>query len=98
MLEAAIKRMQREQEQRDADFKDEVFMLYVQALQIRNMIGNVLSGESPSWSSTNGTPTCSNRQRRKPNGKPSPARCIWTNGRRLLHVLMHDSEKHTERR
>ena len=46
MLEAAIKRMQREQEQRDADFKDEAFMLYVQALQIRNMIGNVLSGES----------------------------------------------------
>lgn len=46
MLEAAIKRMQREQEQRDADFKDEVFMLYVQAHQIRNMIGNVLSGES----------------------------------------------------
>ena len=46
MLDAAIKRMQREQEQREADYKDEVFMLYVQAHQIRNMIANVLSGDS----------------------------------------------------
>ena len=46
MLDAAIKRMQREQEQREAAYKDEVFMLYVQAHQIRNMIANVLSGDS----------------------------------------------------
>lgn len=45
-MEADIARKEQAIEQKEADFKNLVFALYVQALQFRNVLGNVLGGES----------------------------------------------------